>query len=159
KSHCGRYFERGSDIARRGKKSGQVAKSAAANRKESGTVFIPNRFLTRSMSLVHAINSLCAIFDLVSIGDDTCIGAETQLLGYMVEAVLLSTARTDTGSRWSMGTHSALAINPKMEAASSLDDMSLRPEGAVMKSKEARRGSPAEPAKVNLPCINEERAW
>src|SRR5262249_30233998 len=101
---------------------------------------------------------LCAIFDLVSIGDDTCIGAESQLLGYKVEDGMLVIGGIDTGSRCFIGTHSALAINTKMEDDSYLDDMSLLPEGAVMKSKEARRGSPAEPAEVNLPCINEERA-
>src|SRR5262249_2989023 len=71
---------------------------------------------------------------------------------------MLVIGRIDIGSRCFIGTHSALGINAKMEDDSYLDDMSLFPEGAVMKSGEARRGSPAEPAEVNLPRINEDRA-
>src|SRR5262249_57711454 len=48
--------------------------------------------------------------------------------------------------------------NAKRKAGSSRSDMSLFPGGGVRKGGGARRGSPAEPAEVNLPCINEDRA-
>jgi non-ribosomal peptide synthetase-like protein len=100
----------------------------------------------------------CAIFDLVSIGDDTSIGAQTQLLGYKVEDGLLVIGSVEIGSRCFIGTHSALGVNTKMEDDSYLDDLSLLPDGAVLKSGEARRGSPAEPAEVRLPAIDERVA-
>src|SRR5207248_785321 len=76
----------------------------------------------------------CAIYDLVTIGDDTSIGAQTQLLGYHVEDGMLKTGSIEIGSRYFVGTHSALGINTKMEDDSYLDDVSPLPEGAVMKS-------------------------
>src|SRR5262249_40906825 len=79
----------------------------------------------------------CAIFDLVRIGDDTCIGAQTQLLGYHVEDGMLHIGSIDIGSRCFVGIHSALGINTKMEDDSYLDDLSLLPDGGVMKSGEA----------------------
>jgi non-ribosomal peptide synthetase-like protein len=100
----------------------------------------------------------CAIFDLVRIGDDTSIGAQTQLLGYHVEDGMLIIGSIDIGSRCFIGTHSALGINTKMEDDSYLDDLSLLPDGGVMKAGEARRGSPAEPADVSLPCIDDNVA-
>ena len=43
--------------------------------------------------------SLCAIYDLLTIGDDTCIGARTQLLGYRVENGMLIIGEIEIGSR------------------------------------------------------------
>lgn len=98
---------------------------------------------------------LCAAFDLVNIGDDSSIGAETQILGYRVQNGMLIIGRIDIGSRCFVGTHCALGINSKMEDDSYLDDMSFLPDGAVMKSGEARQGSPAVPADVQLPEVSE----
>src|SRR5262249_27850146 len=100
----------------------------------------------------------CAMFDLVTIGDDTCIGAQTQLLGYHVEDGMLIIGTVEIGSRCFIGTHSALGINTRMEDDSYLDDQSLLPGGAAPRSGGARRGSPAEPAEVCLPKIDESVA-
>src|SRR5690606_12925279 len=100
----------------------------------------------------------CSIFDLVTIGDDTSIGTQTQLLGYRVEDGLLKIGTTTIGSRCFVGIHSALGLNTVMEDDSYLDDMSLLPDGARIPSGEGRRGSPAEPALVPLPEISEEAA-
>jgi non-ribosomal peptide synthetase-like protein len=100
----------------------------------------------------------CAIFDLVTIGDDTSIGAQTHLLGYHVEDGMLVIGTVEIGSRCFVGTHSALGVNTKMEDDSYLDDLSLLPDGATMKSGEARRGSPAERVEMCLPEVGERSA-
>ncbi len=95
----------------------------------------------------------CAIFDLVSIGEDTCIGAESQLMGYRVEDGVLHIGGVRIGSRCFVGIQSLLDINTTMGDDSSLDDLSLLPEGEDIPSGEGRRGSPGTPAEIKLPCL------
>ncbi|MGD9212019.1 MAG: hypothetical protein PVI90_14650, partial [Desulfobacteraceae bacterium] len=102
--------------------------------------------------------TLCAIYDLVAIGEDTCIGADTQLLGYRIEDGMLLLGTIKIGSRCFVGIHSALGLNTRMENDTRLDDLSLLADGEVMRSGESRRGSPATKAEVNLPKITESKA-
>ncbi|HEY7248022.1 MAG TPA: Pls/PosA family non-ribosomal peptide synthetase [Xanthobacteraceae bacterium] len=95
--------------------------------------------------------ALCSSFDLVTIGDGTSIGAETQLLGYRVENGALLVGRVDIGSRCFIGLHSALGLNARMGDGARLDDQSMLPDGEVMAPGEQRRGSPAQSAKVAVP--------
>jgi non-ribosomal peptide synthetase-like protein len=90
-------------------------------------------------------------WDLISIGDDTSIGADTQLLGYRVENGYLIFGGVEVGSRCFIGNHSALDMNSKMEDDSQLDDQSMLPEGQIIPQGEGRRGSPAQPAHVEIP--------
>jgi non-ribosomal peptide synthetase-like protein len=90
----------------------------------------------------------CGAWDLVSIGDDTSIGADTQLLGYHVENGLLTIGSIQIGSRCFIGIHSALGIDSKMEDDSRLDDQSLLPQNQVLKRGISYRGSPAEAGEV-----------
>jgi non-ribosomal peptide synthetase-like protein len=99
--------------------------------------------------------SLCVIHDLLTIGDDTCIGSRTQLLGYHVEDGLLKIGSIEIGSRCFIGSHSAIGINTKMGDDCALDDLSLLPDGGVMNAGESQRGSPAEAAEVSLPEFDE----
>jgi non-ribosomal peptide synthetase-like protein len=94
----------------------------------------------------------CAAFDLVSIGDDSSIGAETQLLGYRVERGQLIIGPVDIGSRCFVGIHSALGLGACMGDDARLADLSLLPDGASIPSGQARRGSPAQPAAVPVPA-------
>src|SRR5262249_26381812 len=93
----------------------------------------------------------CAIFDLLTIGNDTSIGSETQLLGYRVEDGLLLIGSIAIGSRCFVGIHSALGLGVRMGDESRLDDLSLLPDGVTMARGESRRGSPARPGKVPVP--------
>ena len=65
--------------------------------------------------------------------------------------------RIDIGSRCFIGTHSSIGINTRMGDDCRLGDNSMLPDGAVMAAGESRRGSPAEPAEVELPEIDERR--
>jgi non-ribosomal peptide synthetase-like protein len=95
----------------------------------------------------------CAAFDLVDIGDDSSVGAETQLLGYRVEARRLHLGRVDIGRRCFVGIHAALGLDACMEDDARLGDLSLLPDGAAIAAGEARRGSPAQPGDVALPAV------
>jgi non-ribosomal peptide synthetase-like protein len=90
-------------------------------------------------------------FDLVSIGDDTSIGSETQLLGYRVEDGLFLVGAVEIGSRCFVGIHSALGLDVRMGNDARLDDLSLLPDRASMAPGESRRGSPARPGAVPVP--------
>ncbi|HEY3594019.1 MAG TPA: Pls/PosA family non-ribosomal peptide synthetase, partial [Polyangiaceae bacterium] len=99
-----------------------------------------------TIDTIHA-----AIFDGLTIGDDSSIGRETQLLGYHVESGALHIGSIHIGSGCFVGTHSALGLDVRMGDESRLDDQSLLPDGAVMLRGESRRGSPAKPGVVAVP--------
>lgn len=103
-------------------------------------------------------SAACVTYDLVTIGDDSSIGSETQFLGYRVEDGMLHIGTTSIGSRCFVGTHSAIGLNATMEDDTYLDDLSLLPDGAVIPAGEGWRGSPARKADVVLPSISDEMA-
>ncbi len=99
----------------------------------------------------------CVAYDLVSLGEETSIGSQSQLLGYRVEDGLLKIGRIEIGSRCFVGSQCCLGLNTRMENDSYLDDLSLLPDGAVMRTGESRQGAPAQPASVVLPPIDAGR--
>ena len=102
--------------------------------------------------------ALCSIFDLVTVGDDTSIGADTQLLGCRIENGHLLIGHTDIGSRCFIGAHSALGLDVHMGDDARLDDQSLLPDGAGIPAGEQRRGAPAQAAEVPVPGGRPRRA-
>jgi non-ribosomal peptide synthetase-like protein len=97
-------------------------------------------------------SGLCFAYDLVSIGDDTSIGADTQFPGSRVENGYMILGRVDIGSRCFVGGHSALGLNVRMEDDSRLDDQSLLADGETIPAGAAWRGSPARPGEVTVPA-------
>jgi non-ribosomal peptide synthetase-like protein len=95
----------------------------------------------------------CSIFDLVTIGDETSIGSETQIPCFRIEDGMLILGSVEIGKRCFIGIHSHLGLNTKMEDDSRLDDLSLLPDGEVIGRGEGRRGSPAESAQVSVPEV------
>jgi hypothetical protein len=93
----------------------------------------------------------CPPRDCISIGDDTSIGADTQLPGLRIENGYLIIGRVDIGSRCFIGSHSALGLDVRMGDDSRLDDQSLLPDGEAIPEGEFRRGSPARKATVAAP--------
>jgi non-ribosomal peptide synthetase-like protein len=90
-------------------------------------------------------------WDLISIGEDTSIGADTQLLGYRVENGMVRFGRVDIGRECFVGIHCALGLDVRMADGSSLDDQSMLPDGAAIPASTGYAGSPARPAPVALP--------
>ncbi len=95
---------------------------------------------------------LCSAFDVVTIGDNASIGADTQLLGCRVEDGMLIIGSVDIGKDCFVGLHCCLGLDVKMAAGSALDDMSLLSDGMRLEPGEQRRGVPATPAAVKLPA-------
>jgi non-ribosomal peptide synthetase-like protein len=99
----------------------------------------------------------CGAFDLVSIGDGSAIGAETQLLGHRIEDGMLVLGGIEVGRDCFVGIHSALGLDTRMGDGARLDDMSLLGDGESIEAGGSRRGSPARPAAVSLPEVPARR--
>jgi non-ribosomal peptide synthetase-like protein len=95
--------------------------------------------------------SLCGAFDMVSIGQGSSVGLESQILGYRVEDGYLIIGPVEIGENCFVGMHCSLGLGTKIEDGARLDDMSSLPDGTVMKRGEGRRGSPARLADVGVP--------
>lgn len=97
--------------------------------------------------------SHCTSFDLVSIGDGSCIGSETQLLGYSVADGMLHIGSITVGNDCFVGIQSALGIDSEMGDGSRLDDLSLLGPGDVIPAGQSRQGSPSRVCGVAVPVI------
>ncbi len=93
----------------------------------------------------------CSAWDLVTIGNETSIGTDTQLLGYKVENGHIIFGTVSVGKRCFIGMHCALGLNVSMGDDAKLDDQSALPDGRRIWVSEACRGSPARPANIQLP--------
>ncbi len=95
--------------------------------------------------------SLCNAFDVVSVGDHSCIGSETQLLGYRVENGQLVIDEVVIGQQCFIGMHCNLGLGTSMGNGARLDDMSALSDNEHMAAGEGRRGSPSVTANVLVP--------
>ncbi len=89
-------------------------------------------------------------FDLVSVGDDSSIGFDVNLLSYTVEDGLLKLAPTTVGQRCFVGTRSILGIGSRMQDDAGLCDLSLLPDGQTIPRGQRWIGSPARPLDPKL---------
>jgi len=96
-------------------------------------------------------SALVSAWDLVSIGDDSSISADTQLYGARVEDGYLLIGRIDIGNNCFVGAHSALGLNVRMGDDSRLDAQSLLPDGTNLAPGAQLRGSPGVAAQVLVP--------
>jgi non-ribosomal peptide synthetase-like protein len=92
---------------------------------------------------VHIANDAFAIYDLLAIGEDSSINADSNLLGYTVEDGLLKLGSVTIGKRCFVGARAALREDTVMEDDSALEDLSLLPRGAIIPHGETWLGSPA----------------
>jgi non-ribosomal peptide synthetase-like protein len=92
-----------------------------------------------------------SIWDCLTIGDDTSIGTDTQLLGYRIESGYLHIGKIDIGRQCFIGAHSVLGLNVQMQDGARLDDQSLLYDNEKIPAHEYRRGSPAGVSDVAVP--------
>jgi non-ribosomal peptide synthetase-like protein len=100
---------------------------------------------------VTICTQISSAYDVISIGDNTCVGLETQILGYRVEDGYLIIAPATIGKDCFIGMHCAVGLGTSMGDGARLDDMSLLADGTAMQAGEMRRGVPALPAEVEIP--------
>ena len=87
-----------------------------------------------------------AIYDLLTIGDDTSIGADSGARGCTVENGMLIIGPVTIGKRCFIGTRTVVCQNTVMEDDASLEDLSMLPRGSKIPRGETWLGSPAKPS-------------
>ena len=92
---------------------------------------------------VYIGNDGGAIFDLLAIGDDSCLGADSHFTGSTVADGWLVLGRIEIGRRCFVGTRALLGPSTRMGDDSSLEDLSLLPRGGSIPPGECWHGSPA----------------
>jgi non-ribosomal peptide synthetase-like protein len=99
-------------------------------------------------------------FDLINIGNDTSLGAESQLLGYVVQDGYLHLGSIDLGDRCFVGVRAMLEPNSRIDDDSYLEDLSLLATNTMIPAQERWYGSPArfqEAVKPQLPVYGSNR--
>lgn len=81
--------------------------------------------------------------DLISIGDNSAIGYDSDLTAYIVEDGWLKLDRITIGNNCFVGVRSCLGIDTVMEDGSGLDDLSMLPRGGRFEKNKTYSGSPA----------------
>ncbi len=92
---------------------------------------------------VHLASDAFAIYDLLSIGEDSSINADSTLLGYTIEDGQLKIGPITIGRRCFVGARATVGGNAVMEDDSALEDLSLLPCGGIIPRGETWQGSPA----------------
>jgi non-ribosomal peptide synthetase-like protein len=82
-------------------------------------------------------------YDLLRIGRDTSLGAESKLLGYEVKDGYLHLGKITIGDRCFVGVRAGLEPNSYMESDSHLEDLALLPTNTTIPQAQRWYGSPA----------------
>jgi non-ribosomal peptide synthetase-like protein len=82
-------------------------------------------------------------FDLLTIGNDSSLGAESSLLGYIVQDGYLHLGSIDIGNRCFVGVRASLELNSCMADDSHLEDLALLATNTKIPEQERWYGSPA----------------
>jgi non-ribosomal peptide synthetase-like protein len=95
---------------------------------------------------VHLGNDGGQAYDLLSIGDDSCLGADSHFTGATVEDGWLILGPVEIGRRCFVGTRTVLCPDSRMEDGAELDDLSLLTSGTTIPAGERWMGSPSRKA-------------
>ncbi len=87
----------------------------------------------------HMINS----FDLLTIGDNTSIGYDSSILGYIVENGWLKIGSIEIGNNCYLGTRCVIGLNTVMQDNAVLEDLSMLASRNTLESGKHYHGSPA----------------
>ena len=91
-------------------------------------------------------------YDLLTIGDDTCLGADSHFTCATVEDGYLVLGPIEIGKRCFIGTRSVLCPNSKMSNDAELEDLSLLTSDITIPAAESWTGSPAK--RILKPHLN-----
>src|SRR5690349_7522909 len=100
---------------------------------------------------VYLGNDGGAIFDLLSIGDDSCLGADSHFTGATISDGWLIIGPVQIGKRCYVGTRALLGPNTRMGDDTTLEDLSLLPRGSTIPDGECWHGSPARQLEAAAP--------
>ena len=92
---------------------------------------------------VYLGNDGCQAYDLLSIGDESCLGADSHFTGATVEDGWLILGSIEIGQRCFVGTRTVLSPGSRMENDSELDDLSLLTADTTIPSEQCWQGSPS----------------
>jgi non-ribosomal peptide synthetase-like protein len=112
----------------------------------SGTPFLPLYLRLMGANVgrdVFIQSDNFAIYDLLSIGEDSSINADASLLGYSVSDGLLRIGNITLGKRCFVGARACIGENASMGDDSALEDLSLLRTNEAIGRGETWSGSPA----------------
>ncbi|MDP4202078.1 MAG: amino acid adenylation domain-containing protein [Bacteroidota bacterium] len=92
---------------------------------------------------VYINTSAISVFDLLEVGDNVSICTDTHLRGYTIADGYLHIGKISFGTGCFVGTRCCLTPDTKMEDNSSIEDLTLIPEGGIIPANEHWGGSPA----------------
>lgn len=95
--------------------------------------------------------SAISVFDLFKVGNNVSICTDTHMRGYTIADGYLQIGSIEIGDNSFVGTRCCLANNSVMESNSSLEDLTLVPEGGRIPHNENWGGSPAIKLGANKP--------
>jgi non-ribosomal peptide synthetase-like protein len=120
----------------------------------AGTPLLPAVFRLLGARIgrdVHLMTRKLAAFDLITIGDRSCIDEESALLGYRVEGSELVIGGVSVGQDGFVGTRAVMGEDTVLEDDARLEDLSLLPAGSRVPAGETWAGAPARP--VSRPVV------
>ena len=91
-----------------------------------------------------------AEFDLISIGDDVCLNAETLIDTHLYEDRIFKRSTIDIHKGCNVGVGSMILYNPIREKNASLGSLSLLMKGEVLPANTSWQGTPAQPITTNI---------
>jgi non-ribosomal peptide synthetase-like protein len=91
----------------------------------------------------HIATTQILTHDLITIGDNTTIGSDSRLNGYIVEDGWLKIGSIAIGSDCSIGARTVVGVNASIKNHAVLEDMSMIPDNGVLPHGEYYVGSPA----------------
>lgn len=86
--------------------------------------------------------------DLLSIGDNTSIGADSRLNGYIIEDGWLKIGPINIGNNCYIGSRAVVGLNTQIEDHGVLDEMSMLPDQGLIPQGAYFSGSPAVPGTI-----------
>ncbi len=87
--------------------------------------------------------SSVSVYDLTNVGENVSICTDTHLRGYTISDGYIHIGRIDIEDNAFIGTRCSISHNSRMEKNSSVEDLTLVSEGAVIPANENWGGSPA----------------